>query len=265
MTEPTTNPGLQRRLNFNALKHHVLSNRVDCVLWLTRVFAILFSLFYLIPIFGNSYNYYYKVLIANAAISALRLHQRLGTVQLNREFFMRLLTEDSCHYLFYSLIFLYVAPATVVLIPIFLFSVLHAASYSLTLLDTLGQNSLWGARLGISVVEFQSLYILKSAAFVEIFLMPYTVILVMMGKASLLTPFIYYQFLFQRYTSRRNPYSRLMFRELRVVFENTANKANMPGIVSKLLLFVVNFTLKLAPQPYQMPYGQQQQQDQPPQ
>lgn len=46
-----------------------------------------------------------------------------------------LLVEDSCHYLFFSLIFLYVQPFILILFPVVLFAVLHSASYSLKLLD----------------------------------------------------------------------------------------------------------------------------------
>lgn len=65
--------------------------------------------------FSNSYNIYYKVLMSSAATSALRLHQRVPRVQLNRQFWEQLFLEDSFHYLFYSLIFLYVAPVTCIL------------------------------------------------------------------------------------------------------------------------------------------------------
>lgn len=51
----------------------------------------------------------------NAATSALRLHQRVPRVQLTRQFLETLLLEDSCHYLFYSLIFLYTAPVACIL------------------------------------------------------------------------------------------------------------------------------------------------------
>lgn len=67
------------------------------------------------------------------------------------------------------------------------------------------------------------------------------------GKAGLLTPFIYYHFLVQRYTSRRNPYTRNMFHELRCLFELYANKPNMPGIIRNLLLLIVKGITKLAP------------------
>lgn len=67
---------------------------------------------YNILFFRNPYNAYYKALLSNAATSALRLHQRLGRVQFTAVFLRELVKEDSCHYLFYSLIFLYVAPIT---------------------------------------------------------------------------------------------------------------------------------------------------------
>ncbi|CAG9820186.1 unnamed protein product [Phaedon cochleariae] len=252
----TGEPRPSRGLNFEALKLHVLTHKIDCGLWAIRILAILFAIGYFIPIFGNAQSAYYKVLIANAAISALRLHQRLGRVTFTREFLAQLLTEDSCHYLFYSLIFLYVAPLSLVVVPIVLFCTLHSASYSLTLLDTLGQNSWWGARLLISLVEFQSLNILRAVAFTEILLMPYCIILIFLGRASLLTPFIYYQFLTQRYASRRNPYTRNMFRELRILCENTAAKPSVPAVVKRALLAGVAFTCRLAPA--QVVPGQQQ-------
>lgn len=39
-----------------------------------------------------------------------------------------------------------------------------------------------------------------------------------------MTPFIYYHFLTLRYTSRRNPYTRNMFHELRLATETVANQ-----------------------------------------
>lgn len=253
-TENTSStPQAGRGLNFEALKVHIITHKIDCGLWAIRMLVILFSIGYFIPIFGNAQSAYYKVLIANAAISALRLHQRLGRVQFSRQFLSELVLEDSCHYLFYSLIFIYVAPITLVILPVLLFAILHAASYSLTLLDTLGQNSWWGCRLLISLVEFQSLNILRMVALTEIVLMPYTVVCALVGKAGLLTPFIYYNFLSQRYTSRRNPYTRNMFHELRLVFEKYANKPNMPQIIKTIIMAVINFTCKLSPPVIQVP------------
>lgn len=221
------------------LKQHVIDNKILVGLWATRVLTIIFTIGYIIPIFGNPYNAYYKVLMCNAATSALRLHQRLPRVQFSREFWTILVLEDSCHYLFYSLIFLYVAPASLVIAPILLFAVLHSASYSLTLLDCLGQNSWWGARLLISLVEFQSRNMLRLCAICEAMLLPYTILLILNGRAGLLTPFIYYQFLALRLSSRRNPFTRNLFREISNSLSALSNKPGMPAILRRAITFLV--------------------------
>ena len=69
------------------------SLQIDVLLWLTRVATIIFSVGYILPVFGNPYNSYYKALMASAATSALRLHQRLPQVQFNRQFLGEWLPE----------------------------------------------------------------------------------------------------------------------------------------------------------------------------
>lgn len=108
---------------------------------LTLIHSRLFSFekeinhFFFHSFYRTAYNSFYKVLLANAATSALRLHQRMPRISFTREYFSMLLVEDSCHYLFFSTIFLYVEPFILILLPVVLFAILHAASYSLTLLD----------------------------------------------------------------------------------------------------------------------------------
>jgi len=230
-----------------ALKQHVLSHKIDVGLWVCRLATIVFTLGYIIPVFGNPYQSYYKALMANAATSALRLHQRLPQVQLTREFFFLFLMEDSAHYLFFSIIFLYAAPVTLVLIPVVMFSVLHLASYSLILLDTLGQNAWWGARMLISFVEFQSRNILRLIALNEILLMPLIIFFILSGKNSLLTPLMYYRFLGLRYGSRRNPYCRTMFHELRLWLEQCVYSQSCPGFLRGLVHKVIHMVGNLAP------------------
>ncbi|CAG9798133.1 unnamed protein product [Chironomus riparius] len=230
-----------------AVKIHMMENKIETALWVSRVLSIVFAIGYLLPIFGSSQSAFYKVLISNAATSALRLHQRLPTIQFTREFLALLLLEDSCHYLFFSLIFLYVQPFIVVLFPVVLFAVLHSASYSLKMLDLLGQNSWWGARLLISLVEFQQRNILRLIAFSEIFLMPIAIVSTFTGRAGLMTPFIYYHFLTLRYTSRRNPHTRNMFHELRLAVENIANNPKAPPIIGKILHGAIRLVNRIAP------------------
>jgi len=230
------------------LKHHVLTHKIEVLLWATRLAAIFFTVGYILPLFGNPYNCYYKALMANAAISALRLHQRLPQVQFNRQFLGLFLSEDSAHYLIFSMLFLYASPITLVLVPVFLFALLHFASYSITLLDFLGHNSWWGARLLISLVELQSRNILRLVAFHEIFLLPFTVVMIFTGKTSLVTPFLYYRFLTLRYNSRRNPYCRTICHELRLSLEALAYNPQCPVWAKNIIYKAISMANNLAPQ-----------------
>merc|ERR1719278_1454686 len=237
-----------RERGWLVFKHHVLTHKIDLALWATRLATLMFTVGYVLPLFGNPYNSYYKALMASAATSALRLHQRLPQVQLSRQFLYQFLLEDSAHYLFFSLIFLYAAPITLVLAPVVLFALLHFASYSLTLLDNLGQNSWWGARMLISLVEFQSRNILRLVAFHEVFLLPFTVMMIFAGKTNLVTPFLYYRFLSLRYTSRRNPYCRTICHELRMSLEALAYNPKCPSFVRSLIYKAIGLAVSLAPQ-----------------
>lgn len=236
-----------RARGLEALKTHILEHKVETALWATRALTLLFCISYLIPVFGNPYNSYQKVLMSNAATSALRLNQRIPSVQFSREFFVQLLMEDSAHYLLYSLIFMYTSPMTMVLAPIFLFALLHFASYSLGLLDIIGQNSALGSRFLISLVEYHHRNILRGAAFVEIFLMPHCILSLLIGRGSLITPFAYYRFLTLRYSSRRNPYTRNMFLELRVTSEHLANSPSTPTFLRNAIFRAITFISGLAP------------------
>ncbi|XP_037960188.1 Krueppel homolog 2 [Teleopsis dalmanni] len=247
-TSSSSTPPPRRSDNIPAkLIQHFKANKINGAMWATRVLTILFTVAYVLPIFGNQQSAFNKVLLSNAATSALRLHQRLPTFTFSREFLGRLFVEDSCHYLMYSLIFFNVQPTLLILIPIVLFAVLHAASFLQNLLDIIGQNSWWGARLLISLVEFQAVNILKAAAFSEIFLMPLAAVLTFMGKAGLITPLVYYHFLVMRYSSRRNPYTRNAFTELRMTTEALAYKS--PQFIAKILRALIAVVNRLAPQP----------------
>ncbi|XP_026740561.1 Krueppel homolog 2-like [Trichoplusia ni] len=232
-----------------ALKAHVTANKIDVALWAIRVLTVLFTIGYVLPLLNSPVSAFYKALLANAATSALRLHQRIPPrdISFSREFLSRFFLEDSAHYLFYSLIFMNVAPNLLILTPIFLFALLHAASYSLTILDTLGQNSMWVARLLISLVEFQSRNILRAAALAEIVLFPLVVIMAFFGYCGLLTPFVYYYFVTWRYASRRNPYTRNTFRELRVTAERAAARPALPPLARSAITGAVNLVCRMAP------------------
>jgi len=235
------------RSTLEVLREHITQNKVTFALFCTRIAQILFGIGYLIPIFGSPTNMYSKALVSLVATSALRLHQRVPQLQLSRAFLAQLMAEDACHYLLLALVFMYSTPAMFVLVPPTLFAVLHSASYALRLLDMTGQNNSPVGRFVISFVELQSQNLLRAVALTEIALMPYTIVMIITGRRSLLVPFMYYRFLSLRYASRRNPYSRTMFHELRRMVETQAANPSCPAMVANLLRRGVAICCSLSP------------------
>jgi len=235
------------------LIRHIQNDKIGVGMWMTRLLTVIFATFgYILPILssvlGNPINCYYKTMMAAAATSALRLHQRLPRIQLSREFAANMMTEDSAHYLLFSLIFIFASgPITMALLPVLLFAVLHAASYTLNMLDALGApTTLWPVRMLISFVELQSRNILRMVAFTEIFLLPILVMNVFRGVTWLVGPLVYYRFLGLRYSSRRNPYTRTVFYMLRVSLEKTAEHPSMPNGVKVLIYKFISVVCSLA-------------------
>lgn len=215
---------------------------------MTRVFTVFSSILFLLPIFGgNPYIHYHRALISNAATSALRLHQRLPNFQFSRAFLSTMFAEDSCHYLLYSIIFLNSYPITMVLVPVFLFALLHACNYTTSLLDVLGPNSVMFVRNLIRKIQAHQTNILRFIACGEIFLMPALVFMTFGGRCTIFHPFVYYKFLTLRYASRRNPYCRTLFYELRLTVEYVCNKPQCPQFVRNLSTKAIAFISRLAP------------------
>ncbi|XP_055893383.1 transmembrane protein 33-like [Biomphalaria glabrata] len=234
--------------NRNTVLGHMMENKVETTLWLTRIFTVVCTVLFIVPIVGdNPYSFYQRALLSAAATSALRLHQRLPNVRFNMDFLRSLLVEDASHYLLYCIIFLNSYPMTMILIPLFLFALLHACSYTKTILNLMGPNSLTLVRNLITKLEAQQVNILRFIASIEIFMMPAILLLIFSGKASLFLPFIYYRFLTFRYASRRNPYNRLLFSEFYQATMVLCNKPQCPQLVRNLCYKAVNFISWLAP------------------
>ncbi|XP_043917445.1 transmembrane protein 33 isoform X2 [Protopterus annectens] len=227
----------------------LLANKLDTAMWLSRLFTVYCSVLFILPFLGTqeAANFYQRALLANALTSALRLHQRLPRFQLSRAFLAQALLEDSCHYLLFSLIFVNSSPVTLSIFPVFLFSLLHATTYTKKVLDAIGPNSLALLRMLLEKINVNQLNILKFIACNEIFLMPATVFMLLSGQGSLLQPFIYYRFLTLRYSSRRNPYCRTLFSELRILVEHLIMKPACPSLVRRLCLSTIAFISRLAP------------------
>lgn len=234
----------------NGLMNFLMRDKISSVLWLTRMFTIFFTFMYFLPIIGgHPVQHYSKALLAAGATSALRLHQRLPRIQFSREFASRLFAEDSAHYLFYVLIFMNNTPFTIVLVPVFLFALLHSAKFTLDLLNQSGQNSMPVIRNLINKLQAQQVSILRFIAVTEIFLMPIVVFMIFSAKAMIFLPLLYYRFLSLRYASVRNPYSRQLFYELRIAAERFVYDNRCPAFIRNVVHKFIAFVISRAPTP----------------
>ncbi|XP_038056409.1 transmembrane protein 33-like [Patiria miniata] len=234
---------------FAAVGNYLANNKLDFCLWMSRMVTVICSLFYLVPIYGpqSAYGFYQRAIICNGLTSALRLQQRLPTFQFNRVYLSLLLLEDSCHNLFFSLIFVNSHPITLALAPPFLFALLHASNFIKKLLNIIGPNSVYLVRKMVDNLITRQSQILRFIALDEIILMPFLIFMVFTGRVSFLVPFMYFRFLTFRYASRRNPYCKQIFHELRIVTENYCSKPNTPAFLRNFLTKCIGMISRFAP------------------
>ncbi|MGH0146891.1 UNVERIFIED_CONTAM: hypothetical protein FKN15_014118 [Acipenser sinensis] len=111
----------------------------------------------------------------------------------------------------------------------------------------MGPNSMAFVRTFLDKLSTNQQNILKFIACNEIFLMPATVFMLFSGQGSLIQPFIYYRFLTLRYSSRRNPYCRTLFTEMRILIEHFIMKPACPVFLRKMFLNSIVLVSRLAP------------------
>ncbi|XP_054160712.1 transmembrane protein 33-like [Oppia nitens] len=232
------------RRGLGAVVLHVMRNRMEAALFVTRGVTLVLTFVYLLGIWSPA-SAYQKALVAAAATSALRLHQRLPPFRLSREFLALVVTEDSAHYLLYALLFASNAPLALALLPVALFAGLHFASFGITLADKLGSGELFSSFA--NAIQRHQRSVLQTVALTEIALMPAVVLALLSGSASLLAPFLFYRFLALRYASRRNPYTRQMFYELRVSAERMSTAGACPALLGRAIRNVIELMGRLAP------------------
>ncbi|XP_067852998.1 transmembrane protein 33-like isoform X2 [Heptranchias perlo] len=164
-----------------SVSQFMMSNKTESIMWLLRLFTLVSTFFFLFPIFGvvEGGHFYQRALLANALTSACRLHQRLPRFQFSRAYVTQALLEDSCHYLLYSLIFITSYPITLCLVPVAVFSLLHATAYTRKILDIIGPNSIPWVRSFLDKMTTHQQSLFKFIACNEILLMPAAVFMLL--------------------------------------------------------------------------------------
>ncbi|XP_067903794.1 transmembrane protein 33-like isoform X2 [Heterodontus francisci] len=222
-----------------SVSQFMMSNKTESIMWLLRLFTLVSTFFFLFPIFGvaEGEHFYQRALLANALTSACRLHQRLPRFQFSRAYVTQALLEDSCHYLLYSLIFITSYPITLCLVPVAVFSLLHATAYTRKILDIIGPNSIPWVRSFLDKMTTHQQSLFKFIACNEILLTPATVFILLGGRAHLFLPFFYYRFLTLR----------TLFYELRVAIEQMTARPSCPILIRSACHKAIKLICKLAP------------------
>lgn len=232
------------------IMEYVMRDKIDALLFLTRLFTVVCTFLFIIPISGYDMNaLYQKALMSSAATSALKLHKRMAGVpfQLNRGYLNQLMIEDSFHYLIYGMVFMNNAPITVVLMPVAGFALVHCANYVKTLINLSGPDSYGLIRNLVNKICAKDKDIMRFVAMNEIILFPTLVLMIFFGKSTLFMPFVYYRFLSMRYQSQRNPYNRQMFYELRVTVEQLSYHPRCPPVARNACQRLIGLIARMSP------------------
>ncbi|CAD5215426.1 unnamed protein product [Bursaphelenchus okinawaensis] len=221
------------------------------IAWL-RIASLYFTLNYVLSLAGimSGKPVYYKVIIASAASNAFRLHQRLRDSLRNlfsREFVAQLFFEDSAHYLLYSIVFISSQPVTMALFPVSGYALYHTSLYLMQISDVMGQrNAAWSKAVGHYRQQYANT-LLSTIACVEIFLFPVLAAMIFTGKASFMFIFLYYRFLWLRYTSRRNPHTRMAFQQLKHSLLEVSERPSCPAFAKTFIFNSISMVERFAP------------------
>lgn len=223
----------------------ISADRISFIMFLLRLFTLYAGVMAMI----NPYSQHFqKVLVASAAVNALRLHQRVPRITLTAQTLQNILAEDSGHYLAFSLMFMSAkSSASMVLMPLVAFALMHSCSYLLKLFNETSVNQVSVIKNAAMYIRSKNAFLLQFIAMNEIFLMPIVVYLAFTGKGIFL-PIIYYRFLLLRYSSERNPYNRMCFQQLNVAALQFCQRPSCPAFVRNIVFKGQEVIQRLAPQ-----------------
>lgn len=232
----------------------VNAGKLNAMAWFIRMYIVVLSVqhIFLGGAFPSIEPCYKKALIANALVACIRLHQRIGgQFALSKEHFARVCLEDSAHYLLFSVIFL-MQPGkiTMALFPVSLMALVHAVKYGFQVLDCAGTNTGRGV---LNAIALKQQTIFRAVALIEICLLPVLTIMLVIGRAQLFSPFLYYKYVKLRYFSQRNGYCRQVFWELKQVGNQYKNSDRIPAFVKKAIQMVQDTCDKMGTPPAAQP------------
>uniref|UniRef100_A0AC35U1T2 Transmembrane protein 33 n=1 Tax=Rhabditophanes sp. KR3021 TaxID=114890 RepID=A0AC35U1T2_9BILA len=228
-----------------SLLAYLKGDHTNALLFVLRLSTIFFSISYAIP-YSQKDSHYGKAIAAAAVTNAIRLGQRLGGFQLTREFLATVMIEDSFHYFMYCVLFYMNAPVSMALAPVALYALLHSVNYANKVDNAIGLNN-GLVKAAHTLMAQQTNNLLGIVACSEIFMFPVLFAMIMTGQGTVLMPFMYYRFLSLRYSSRRNPYTKVAFTSMKVSLTNAISSESCPQIVRTIVYKLINLVERLAP------------------
>lgn len=201
----------------DAVIEYIKNSKIEFIMNVTRALTVLCTISYLIGYPGPAQNRYKQALLMNAATSSLRLHARMPPPQMNqlsRAYFTNLMKEDSFHYLIFPLMFFTGQPITLALLPCCLFALFNLATYTMRILEKLGDQEQLIDKMASILTRIQQ-SLMHTIALSELAMMPIAVVSVFTRVVSVLLPLFYYRFLLLRYNSLRSAHLRLLVSQIK--------------------------------------------------
>lgn len=246
-SEQTQNSSTPSESKFLKLTNLFSAGKLDAASWIIRIYLIILSVQY--TLLGGAVpsmnSYYKKCLLANALVACIRLHQRVGNnLSISKEHMMKVIAEDSAHYLLFSMVFLtQPGKITLALVPISVMALVHSVKYGYNIVNIL--ESSMGTRALNAVAEKQQM-LFRLVSLTEIMLLPVLVLMLFFRRSTIFAPFLYYRYIKLRYSSQRNHYCRQVFYELNMTAEQYKYSGKTPQIVKTVLTMMQKLCLKLA-------------------
>ncbi|XP_065580807.1 transmembrane protein 33-like [Artemia franciscana] len=231
-----------------------ISYLIEGVQLITRIFTLASALLYIFSSFRSAGFYYCCALLASAVTNALRCIQLCQTAM-----HRKLVLEDSFLNFQHSLVYMlgsltlvtYRILPSLILLPPFMYAILHLSSRCLCYLDGVDRNRMRLVRMIIGVVEVQSVTILQIVAFCDIVTLPLLVFTIpSLGCLGLFYTFCHCCLLILRCMSMRNPYTKLAFRDVSTLFDKAAKHPKCPSLLQSCICgsieYVRNTFLKIS-------------------
>lgn len=236
---------------YRTLKDYLMSDWIAIILFLLRITTIASSLFYALGIFGTDATGSYEMAMFTSLLTFLiRLYQRKNESQvklLSKQMLSLMVVEDSAHYVMYSFFFLKQRPLSIYLFPVCLYAIMHLVTFTQGLVQFLPPTI---QRVLIStntkIAESQQ-GIKRAIACAEVLIMVVVILNALSGMMFIFAPLVHYHFLKLRYMSKRNPYVKVVFSDLRLGAEGLARHPSCPAILSTVISKVITIVSSLAP------------------